>query len=240
MMEAKLDEKVLVACPTYRGKAYALEAYISAYNDFGWPQRGLYMVDNSGDGLKYFDHLRSLNVDCDHIQPSRSWQETFARAWKKITLKAVEGKYRWVASIEADVICPPLTLDILMNVAAYCKALHVAHSYPWHPDQTKCAGAKLIGLGCNLISVELLERLFTREVWLTDAIESEIYEYPKVLGVPTVELHNLIDVRHLDGAAASEDYIFDRDTIPQFTQGLTSEGKPFEYVNAPPKFDLSV
>lgn len=236
----ELDEKVLVACPTYRGKAYALEAYIRAFNDFTWPQRSLYMVDNTGDGLKYFDHLKSLNVDCEHIQPSRDWQETFARSWKKIMRKAVDGKYRWVASIEADVICPPLTLDILMNIAAYCKALHVAHSYSWHSNQTKCAGARLIGLGCNLISVEILEKLFAREVWLTDAIESEIYEFPKVLGVPTVEIHNLIDVRHLDDTSAPGDYIFDRDPIPTFTHGLTVEGKPFEYTNAPPKFDLSV
>ncbi len=231
-------DRTLVAAPTYRGKSYSLEAYIRAYNDFSYPNKGLFMVDTTGDGLDYFEHLKKIEVPCDHINPGRDWQETFARAWKRITREAVDGGYQWVASIEADNICPPLTLDALLNIAGFCRAVHVAHGYPWHSDQSTTAS--LIGLGCNVIHVDLLKTIFEQEKWMTDAFESEVYEYPKAHGMPCVEVYNVLDIRHFDAPPGYEYYMFDRDDIPAFTKGQTSEGKPYVYTNAPPKFNLNV
>lgn len=214
--------RVLVACPTYLGKHYALEAYLSAYKAFTYPEKSLFMVDNTGTGLRYYEHLKSLNVPCEHIDPSRDWQETFARSWQKIWKQAELGGFRWVASIEADNICPPLTIDALLNVACYCRAVHVAHAYDWHRSKM----GTLIGLGCNLISTDLLREVFTKEKWMSDAFEAEVYEHPKHQGYPTVELYNLLDVRHLDDDVSAESYIFEREAIPEMTQGTTSERVP--------------
>lgn len=219
-------DRVLVACPTYRGKAYALEAFVNAYNNFTFPHRGLYMVDNTGDSWEYFEHLKRLGVPCDYEPPERDWQKTFARCWKRIWMRARNLGYQWVASIEQDVIAPPLTLDILLNVAGYTKAMHVAHSYPWHKHQSE--HGVLIGLGCNLIHVELLTAIFEQEKWLTDALESETYAYPQFKGITMLEIHHLIDLKHLDGTE-SEFYQFDREQAPELTPGHTVERRPGEF-----------
>jgi hypothetical protein len=175
-------DNVLVTCPTYIGKVYALEAYVTAYNNFSYPHRGLFMVDNTGHNSKMTDYLKQMKVPCDYVAPARDWQKTFARCWKRILKAAKDGNYRWVASIEADNICPPLTLDIMLNVAQYTKAVHVAHSYLWHRltiDRGEPTTSRLIGLGCNLILTEVVERIFAQKTWPTDAFEAECYEYPK-------------------------------------------------------------
>lgn len=222
-------DRVLVACPTYLGKSYALEAYIRAYNAFTYPHRGLYLVDNTGTGLTYFEHLKSLKVPCEHIDPTVDFQETFAMCWKRIALHAAEQGYQWVASIEQDNICPPLTLDVLLNVAGYCRAVHVAHSYPWHKSQ---AGQGMLnGLGCNLISTEVLTAIFAQDKWFTNAIESEIFEYPKLMGAPTVEVHNLLKIEHLDDAAGAEYFHFAREKLPALG-AAAAEWQPPRYNKA--------
>jgi hypothetical protein len=124
----------------------------------------------------------------------------------------------------------------LLNIAGYCRAVHVAHAYPWHTDLSLTA--QLVGLGCNLIHVDLLKQVFERDKWLTDAFESEIYEYPKTQHMPTIEVYNILDVKHLDAPPGHEMYIFDRDKLPEFTAGRTREGRPYEYINGPPSFKL--
>lgn len=222
-----VSEKVLVACPTYRGKSYALEAYLRAYNDFVYPYRGLFMVDNTGDGLQYYEHLKKLKVPCVHINPTKDWQETFAMCWKRILKEAKLGNYKWVMSIEADNICPPLTLDIMLNVAGYCGAVHIAHSYPWHKHQSPVG--VFTGVGCNLILTELLDKIFSNKKWNTEAFESELTEYPKLNGLVSLDIHHLIDVRHLDDEKGIEFFHFEKEEIPAFTYGSTGEKVPMKY-----------
>lgn len=217
--EAKLSDvykgvtdRVLVACPTYRGKSYALEAYISAYNAFTYPLKSIFMVDNTGNGLEYYRHLKKCGIDTDHIDPTRDFHETFTMCWKRIAKKARAGGYKWVMSIEADNICPPLTIDALLNVAGYCRALHVAHAYPWHKCQSD--QGYLTGLGCNLINAEMLWDIFQQRQWFTTAVESEVYEYPKLKGYPTVELYNLLNIGHMDDTVGAEQYMFPKEEMP--------------------------
>lgn len=222
-----VTEKVLVACPTYKGKSYALESYIRAYNSFVYPYRDLFMVDNTGNGLEYYEHLKKLGINCVHIDPTKNFQETFAMSWKKIYKEAKQGKYKWVLSLEADNIAPPLTIDILLNVAGYCGAVHVAHAYKWHQSQTE--QGLLTGLGCNLILTELLEKIFTQKKWFTNAFEAELTEYPKLNNLVAIDLWNLIDVRHLDDKDNVEFFHFEPETVPEFSQGLTGLKKPIKY-----------
>lgn len=221
------NEYVLIAAPSYRGKSYALESYLRAYNDFSYPNRSLFIVDNTGDGLGYYEHLQKCNVPCAHINPTRDFQETMAMSWRRILDRALELNFQWVLSIEQDNICPPLTIDILLNVAGYCNALHVAHSYRWHLSQSQIG--TLIGLGCNLIHIDLLDAIFSQPKWATDAFEAELYEYPKLHHIPSVELHNLIDIQHLDDDTHAEFYQFDRVKIPKLSEMPSLEVKPIEY-----------
>jgi hypothetical protein len=221
--EVKPFDRVLVACPTYLGKSYALEPYIKAYNQFTFPHRGLFMVDNTGTGLKYYKHLKSLKVPCEHIPPVKNWQETFAMCWKRILNYAKENKYDWIASIEQDNICPPLTLDVLLNMAGYTKALLVAHSYPWHSVQS--VKGTLVGLGCDLISVGLLDAVFAQKKWITDAFESEIFTYAEVNKIISVKIDHLLQIQHLDSEGV-EFYQFERENLPEFTKGNRVELRP--------------
>lgn len=223
---SEATERVLVACPTYEGKRYALTPYLQAFEDFAYPYKGLFLVDNTGMGLDYFEELKGLHIPCDHIQPNNNFQETFARSWKRILREALDKKYEWVCSIEQDNICPPLTLDILLNIAGYLRAVHVSHSYPWHSFQQD--EGVIIGLGCNLILTDLLKRIFDQEQWHTDAFESELYDYPHRHRLTSVEVHRLIDIRHLDGKEGEEYYAFPRETIPKFTEGNTGVRLPKE------------
>lgn len=221
------DDSVMVACPIYRGKDYALNHYLRAYNDFTWPHRSLFMVDDTGTGPGYYEHLLSLGIPCDHKEPDREFNTTFIRSWKRITEEAVSRKAKWVASIETDNICPPITLDVLLNIAGFCRAVHVAHGYRWHKIQAE--QGLLIGLGCNLILTELLQAIFSQETWYTDGFESELYEYPKLHNMPCIEVYNLLDVRHLDAPDGHEFYHFTKESLPNLTTGRVGERLPIVY-----------
>jgi len=221
-------EKVLVACPTYIGKKYALEGYVRAYNDFVYPYRSLFMVDNTGSGLKYFKHLKKLGVPCVHINPSVDFVETFTRSWMEIWKEAKKQNVQWVMSIEQDNICPPLTIDTMLNVAGYLRALHVAHAYPWHKTQSE--HGYLTGLGCNLIHIDLLNAIFTREKWYTAVFESELFETPKILNVPSTELYNLLDIQHLDDHDGCEVWNFAQEKIPVPSECDEEMKQPTKYL----------
>lgn len=224
--EALLDT-VMVACPIYSGKDYALPPYLQAYNAFSWPYRSLYMVDDTGKGPFYYEHLMSLGIPCEHVDPARTWNETFIRSWKHIWREAVRRNVRWVASVETDVICPPITLDVLLNFASFCGAVHVAHSYAWHKSQAK--QGRLIGLGCNLILTDLLTKIFAQDRWYTDSFECELFEYPKLHGQVAVEIHNVLDLRHLDPPPGAEYYHFASEPMPNLTPGNVGERVPIVY-----------
>jgi predicted RNA methylase len=206
-------DKVLVACPTYDGKNYALTAYIEAYNAFVYPYRGLFMVDNTGKGLRYYEHLKAIGVPCAHINPTKDFQTTFTKCWQRILKEALTGGYNWILSVEQDNICPPLTLDVLLNVAGWSQALYVQHGYNWHRNQSTID--KFTGLGCSLIHVDLLKRVFEQKQWLSNAFESEIVLYPRVNNIPTVEVYNILDIKHLDDEKHTEYYMFEDPRIPR-------------------------
>ena len=229
-----VTDNVLVACPTYMGKKYALEAYILAYNDIIYPYRGLFMVDNTGDSLKYYEHLMKLGVACDHINPTNDFQETFAMCWKRIYKYAKDNKYKWIMSIEQDNIVPPLTVDTMLNLAGYVSAVHVAHSYPWHKCQSDTG--VFTGLGCNLILTELLDKVFNRPKWITDAFESEVNVYAQSNGLVTLDVYNLLDIRHLDDEIGAEYYHFKKEYLPEFTHGTVGAKKPIEDKSVVNKF----
>ena len=49
--------KVLVACPSYAGKEYALDAWIEGFKSFNYPDAYAYMLDNTTGSKAYFDPI---------------------------------------------------------------------------------------------------------------------------------------------------------------------------------------
>src|SRR5512139_2558338 len=61
--------RVLVACPTYAGKQYALDAWIEAYKSFDYPNSWAYQVDNTTGTLAYFETLKAKGLKVTHLEP---------------------------------------------------------------------------------------------------------------------------------------------------------------------------
>ena len=107
---------VLVTCPTYEGCAYALDAWVDAYRAFTYENRGALQVDNSADNLYYLHLIRKHGITAIH-EPHHFaflW-DTMEFSWRAILEYAHEHGYDLIASIEADIICPPEALSLLVD-----------------------------------------------------------------------------------------------------------------------------
>jgi hypothetical protein len=200
------EDTVLVACPTYSGLADCLDAYLDAYENFRWPKRELLLVDNTGDGGKYADSLKARGLNVVHIDPDKQFQTTFSNSWYEIQKYANEKSFKWVLSIEQDVICPPLTIDTLLNVAGYIQAPFVTHTYPYHFG----VNGLYQGLGCTLILTDLLN-LAMEVNRKENIVEGSIYQVAK--SRTHTSLTGLLDIKHLDGAGRYWQY--DDETDPR-------------------------
>jgi hypothetical protein len=182
---------VLVACPTYSGLSDCLEEYLKSYQSFTWKNRDLLLVDNT-KGDEYTKKIQSYGVNVIHVEPLKKFQDTFTKCWEEIYTYASGHLFQWVFSLEQDVICPPLTIDTLLNIASYLQSPFVTHLYPYH------WGVKNMyqGLGCTLISTSLLGEAI--ELNKKDGlIEGSIYQV--AVSRNHASLANLLDVKHLDG-----------------------------------------
>jgi len=148
---------VLVACPTYNEKSYCLEDWLGCCRAFTYPHYGLYCVDTTPGSLIYLHHLRYFGIPADHVEPMSYIWDTMELAWRMIVDFAHEHHYTHIASIEADVLCPPETLDVLLE-ASHSEIVAHRVPYPGTPDG-------YFALGCKLIPTELLYQ--RRRCWET-------------------------------------------------------------------------
>jgi len=156
--------RVLVACPTYAGKEYALDPWIAAFRALDYEEpRFAYQVDNTAVTRNYFELIRSKGIDCTHLQPWKDWDRTFLRCWQLILERAKALDCYWVFSVEADNTPAPESLRIMVEAALHARIHLVTHAYPMHESAAKASG--LTGkefyyheLGCMLMSRRLLER----------------------------------------------------------------------------------
>jgi hypothetical protein len=105
-------------------------------------------------------------------------------SWRLIVEHAHEIGAEWIASIEADVICPPETLSVLLRYSGGRTA--VFHAYP---DRNN--GAPIVSLGCCLAETRALHK--TRYQW-RETMENVL----TALG-SNWELRGLLSIEHLDG-----------------------------------------
>jgi hypothetical protein len=111
--------KALVACPTYAGKEYCLEDWVAAFNALTYADKTAYQVDNTRGSLAYFDRIKSLGIDCTHLDPWVDWDRTFFGCWKLILKRAEALDCYWVYSVEADNIPAPESLEIMIDLALF-------------------------------------------------------------------------------------------------------------------------
>lgn len=202
--------RVLVGCPTYAGKQYALDAWLAGARALDYePKPLIYTVDNTRVSPAYFDLLKSKGIECSHLTPWPDWDRTFFRCWQAILERAQRLNCYWVFSVEADNIPAPESLRIMVNMALYGKVHLVTHAYPMHKAAAQAAGIPENSfyyneLGCMLMSRSLLERVI-EEFEEFGQIVSAIFHVNDRYHGGYIKLTNAFEVQHLDGYEMSFD-----------------------------------
>jgi hypothetical protein len=195
--------RVLVACPTYDGCAYALDQWADAYWAFTYADRGVLQVDNSSDNLDYTHLIRKHGIPAIYEPHHFNWiWHTLELSWRTILEYAHDHEYDLIASIEADIICPPDALGLLVErwQAAGPRAI-VAQRYlargigQPHDTETRFDKTTWIDtLGCTLFPTALMYE--TRNEWL-EIFEEELYRQGRLQGYQRVRTADLFDAHHL-------------------------------------------
>lgn len=194
---------VLVACPTYAGKEYALEAWKAGFDALTYEPRYAYQVDNTSVSTAYFERIKDVGISASHLTPWPDWDRTFKRCWDVILDRARELDCYWVYSVEADNVPAPESLGLMIDLALAGNCHLVTHSYPMHASAARAAGAKedefyYNELGCMLMSRRLLERAldeYDEYGQMVIAIEATNDRY---MG-GRIKLTRRFEVQHLDG-----------------------------------------
>jgi hypothetical protein len=200
--------RVLVACPTYAGKEYALGAWVAAARGFTYDEPvHAYQVDNTNRAidpeLRYFDRVRATGIDASHLDPWPDWDRTFKRCWEAILERAQQLDCYWILSMEADNLVAPEGLGIMVDLALAGNAHLVTHSYPMHRSAAEAAGVDpetfyYDELGCMLMTRSLLARAleeYDEYGQMVIAIEATNNRY---MG-GRLKLTRRFEVQHLDG-----------------------------------------
>jgi hypothetical protein len=203
-------DRVLVTCPTARTKDYALDAYLRAYHEFTYPNRELFMVDTSKDE-EYADELEAKGVHTARY-PCNPIGVTLlvTYVWQDVLFPYVkEHGFDWVLSLESDTVCPPNTIEFLLDAAERYQASVVALSYPHreHDDHEKALNDKRIrlepgrlplrihrGLGCTLFDPSM----FALGESLEDYFEVYLFEKARILGRGVIVMDHILEIEHLD------------------------------------------
>jgi len=197
---------VLVACPTYKAKDYALRRFVAGYRALDYPEdrRRLLMVNTRDDD--YVHRLVEAGVDVvkrylQEVTPedltgllgiiSHAWQEAIIpEAWR--------APYDYVFSLEADMVVPPDTLRMFVDIAERTGAWVVSAMYGLRVDTCYRAGMPAIptcadGLGCVLFR----RMLFGPGEDLTDYFEVYLYKKAHDNERGIVRLEGVLDIDHL-------------------------------------------
>jgi hypothetical protein len=195
--------RVLVACPSFAGKEYALDAWLASYHSMTYPDKCAYQVDNTRVSLGYFELLKSKGIDCTHLTPWPDWDRTFRRCWELILERAKDVGAYWVLSMEADNTVSPEALDVMVNLALYGRIHLVTHTYPMHKTAAEASGIPENSwyyneLGCMLMTRSLLERAVEDFEEYGNIAASIFQSCDRYMG-GSCKLTNRFEVKHLDG-----------------------------------------
>lgn len=195
--------RVLVGCPTYAGKEYALEPWIAMFKALTYSAKFAYQVDNTRVSPAYFERIKSKGIDVTHLTPWPDWDRTFFRCWQLILKRAQDLGCYWVYSVEADNIPAPESLDLMVNMALMGNVHLVTHAYPMHKTAVQASGIPedsflYSELGCMLMTRSLLERAI-EEFEEYGNMAMAIFATESRYAGGYIKLMNRFKVDHLDG-----------------------------------------
>lgn len=195
--------RVLVACPTYAGKEYALDDWLKAFKAYTYEPKYAYQVDNTRVSRQYYERLKREGIDCTHLTPWPDWDRTFKRCWELILERAKALDVYWVYSVEADNVPAPESLEIMVNLALYANLHLVTHAYPLHKTAAEASGIPEDSflyheLGCMLMTRSLLEKAI-KEFDEYGNIAMAIFRTCDRYAGGSARLTNRFEVKHLDG-----------------------------------------
>lgn len=201
--------KVLMACPTYAGKEYALKEWIKAYKALTYSNKVAYQIDNTRVSDGYYKLLKKQGIDVSRLEPWPDWDRTFLECWKQMLKRAQELDCYWVYSVEADNIPAPESLDIMVDVALLGNLHLVTHAYPMHKTAAEASGIPEDSwyyheLGCMLMSRQLLERAIQEFDEYGNIAQAIFNTNERYMG-GYAKLTNRFEVGHLDGYEMSFD-----------------------------------
>jgi hypothetical protein len=189
--------KVLVACPTYAGKDYALDAWVRGYRALTYNPKAAYQVDNTRVSDAYYKRLRRAGIDCSHLIAWPDWDRTFKKCWELILKRAQQLECYWVFSVEADNVPAPEALDVMVTTALYTKTHLVTHAYPMHGADGQPT-FYYHELGCMLMTRTLLERALDEFEEYGQFVQAIFATNDRYHG-GYCKLTNRFTVEHLDG-----------------------------------------
>jgi hypothetical protein len=195
--------RVLVAAPTYAGKQYCLDEWVSMYHSLRYEPKHAYLVDNTRGTQAFFKVIQSKGIDCTYLEAWPDWDRTFRRCWELMLSRAQALDCYWIYSVESDNIPAPESLEILVNMALYGNLHLLMHSYPMHKSAAEASGLDPYSfmyheLGCMLVSRRLLEKAiaeFDQYGNIAMAIQGTCQKYEGGSAILT----NRFEVKHLDG-----------------------------------------
>jgi hypothetical protein len=108
-MKDYIIPKVLLACPTYDGKNYAVHEWMESAKNLNYVNYDILIVDNTNDGGKNAKWLReTFDVEVIHHYNAKvpKLKYLMAECQNIIVERVKEGGYDYLFSLESDIIPP--------------------------------------------------------------------------------------------------------------------------------------
>lgn len=109
-----MEPKVLLGCPTFEGKEYALKRYAEAIKRLTYKNVDVVLIDNS-DNDDYKKKLESYGFTVIKSEPNEDPIERMVEARNILRTKCLEGGYDYFFSLEQDVTPPKDVIERLLK-----------------------------------------------------------------------------------------------------------------------------
>jgi hypothetical protein len=119
-MKSQILPKVLVACPTYKGKAYCLDAWAENVKSFTYLNYDVLLVDNTNDDGEHAQEIRDrtgFTVIHHYNKDAKTINYIMAECNEEIRKYFLENDYDYLFSLESDVF--PKNKDIIQKFINY-------------------------------------------------------------------------------------------------------------------------
>jgi len=194
-----MNDSVLVCCPTAVCKDYAFERYLDAYNAFEHENKQLLMVDTTPncDWGEYADKLVDSGVEkvifykCNQfVRNNLTYMIT--QIWENVIIPyAHKNGFDWILHIESDVICPPNTIDFMLEMHALLGVDMVGHSYSLRDDENWYMEKSIGCLGWRT-------EIFPPGTTFMDCAERFARTMAYERGYTAAQFTNVLKLQHLD------------------------------------------